>query len=123
MVKQAVKLVIYPMENLELKLLEEVNKLQRFAIKTPLDSQKFWRDWQNIFTTVRLSQIAIKNLLEKENISQDKMQYLKSKLQTLKDIENYLRDLKEIALQIKGYSIFSIEENEEENDDLDDFLF
>ena len=40
------------MENIELRLLEEINKLQRFALKTPIDSKNFWRDWQIIFTEV-----------------------------------------------------------------------
>ena len=111
------------MENIELRLLEEINKLQRFALKTPIDSKNFWRDWQIIFTNVRFSQIAVRNLLEDEHLSKEEIEYFKKKLQVLKEIEHYLKELKEIALQVKGYSIFSTESSEEGNDDLDDLLF
>ncbi len=111
------------MENIELKLLEELNKLQRFALKTPIDSKNFWRDWQSLYTTVRFSQIAVKSLLEGDNLSQEEVKHLKKKLHLLREVENYLKELREVALQVKGYSIFSTEGSEEGNDDLDDLLF
>ena len=111
------------MENIELFLLEEINKLQPYALKTPIDSKNFWKDWQRIFTSVKFAQIAIRSLLEVENLPEPEEVYLNRKLKVLKEVENYLKELKEIALQIKGFSIFSPEESEEGNDDLDDLLF
>jgi len=111
------------MENLELKLLEEINKLQQYAIKTPLDSKNFWKDWQAVFTKVKLGQIAIKTLLTGENLKAEDKKLLNKKLQLFKELETYLRELKSVALSVKGYTLFSAEESEEGNDDLDDLLF
>jgi hypothetical protein len=110
------------MENLELKLLEALSKLQQYEIGTSIDSKTFWRDWQKIFTRVKLTQIAIRSLLSSKETSPEEVDYLKAKLSELKEVESYLKELKEIALQIKGYSLFTTEESED-NDDLDDFLF
>jgi hypothetical protein len=110
------------MENLELKLLEALSKLQQYEIGTSIDSKTFWRDWQKIYTRVKLSQVAIRSLLSSENLNNKEVDYLKGKLSELRDVENYLKELKEIALQVKGYSLFTTEESED-NDDLDDFLF
>ena len=111
------------MENLELKLLEELRKLEQFGLKTPLDAKGFWKEWQAIFTKVKLSQIAIKTLLETEELDREEVVYLKRKMHLLSDIEGYLKEIKEVALQVKGYTFFSTEESEEGGDDLDDFLF
>ncbi|RTZ60475.1 MAG: hypothetical protein DSZ31_02000 [Gammaproteobacteria bacterium] len=113
------------MENLELKLLEELSKLEQFGLKTPVDAKGFWKEWQSVFTKVKLSQIAIRTLLETEDLDRDEVIYLKQKMNLLRDIETYLKELKEVALQVKGYTFFSPEESEGESDgdDLDDFLF
>lgn len=111
------------MENLELKLLDEINRLQQYALKTPIDSKNFWRDWQSVFTDVKFSQIAIKTLLTAESLPKSEVEYLKRKLNLLKEVEGYLKELREVALQVKGYSIFSTEGSEEGNDDIDDLLF
>jgi hypothetical protein len=110
------------MENLELKLLEVLSKLQQYGISTPIDSKNFWKEWQKVFTQVKLSQVAIRSLLGSENLKTEEVDYLKRKLAELKEVENYLREIKEVALQVKGYSFFTTEESED-NDDFDDFLF
>lgn len=104
------------MDNLELKLLEEINKLQSYAVKTSVDKRNFWSEWQQIFTKVKLNKIAIKSLLEGENLSPEEKKKLKNRLNTLREIEYYLRELKEVALQVKGYSIFTTEESEDDDD-------
>ncbi|HID79200.1 MAG TPA: hypothetical protein EYH48_03975 [Aquifex aeolicus] len=113
------------MENLELKLLEELSKLEQFGLKNPVDAKAFWKEWQSVFTKVKLSQIAIRTLLETKDLDREEVIYLKQKMNLLRDIETYLKELKEVALQVKGYTLFSPEESEEGNDgdDLDDFLF
>ena len=111
------------MENLELKLLDEISRLQQYALKTPIDSKNFWRDWQSVFTDVKFSQIAIKTLIAAESLSKEEVEHLRKKLNLLKEVENYLKELREVALQVKGYSIFSTEGSEEGNDDIDDLLF
>jgi len=111
------------MENLELKLLEEFNKLQRYAVKTPVDKKGFWAEWQNIFTQVKFYKISIKTLLNSAEISLEEKKQLKEKLNVLSDLESYLRELKEVALQVKGFSVFTTEESSEEDDDIDDLTF
>jgi len=111
------------MTDIELKLLEQFNRLQQFALKTPVDKRSFWGEWQSLYTTVRLMQIAIRETLEKVERSSPEERFLQRKLRTYKEIEKYLHELKEVALQVKGYSIFAAEESGEEDDDLDDLLF
>jgi len=110
------------MENLELKILDILSRLQQYGINAPIDSKNFWREWQKTFTHVKLSQIAIRTLLGGKNLDPKEVEFLKKKLSELKEVETYLREIKEVALQVKGYSIFATEESED-NDDLDDFLF
>jgi hypothetical protein len=104
------------MDNLELKLLEEINKLQNYAVKTAVDKRNFWSEWQHIYTKVKLNKIAIKSLLDDDNLSSEEKKKLKSKLNTLREIEYYLKELKDVALQVKGYSIFTTEESEDDDD-------
>ena len=109
------------MENLELKLLEEFNKLQRFALKTPVDKKGFWSEWQNLFTQVKFYKISIKSLLNSSEISPDEKKLLKQKLDLISEVEIYLKELRDIALQVKGFSVFAPEESEDE--DIDDIPF
>lgn len=113
------------MENLELKLLEEVQKLERYNLKNPVDSKNFWKEWQVVYSEVKLGQIAIRSMLGDRELKRTEVDFLKRRLNLLRDIEIYLKELKEIALQIRGYSIFSPEESGEGNDDtdIDDLLF
>jgi len=104
------------MDNLELKLLEEINKLQNYAVKTSVDKRNFWSEWQQIFTRVKLNKIAIKSLLEDDALQPEEKRKLKNRLNILKEIEYYLKELKEVALQVKGYSIFTTEESEDDDD-------
>jgi len=110
------------MENLELKLLEELNKLERFVLKNPVDSKNFWKEWQTVYTNVKLTQIAIRSLINGGNLEKAELKELGRKLKVLKDVEQLLKGLKEVALQVKGYSIFTPEEENEEGD-FDDFPF
>ena len=104
------------MDNLELKLLEEINKLQNYAVTTSVDKRNFWSEWQQIFTKVKLNKIAIKSLLDDDNLPLEEKKKLKNKLNVLKEVEYYLKELKEVALQVKGYSIFTTEESEDDDD-------
>ncbi len=110
------------MNDIELRLLEEFNKLQAFAIKNPVDKRGFWAEWQALFTKVKLNQIAVKAILM-EIRDGETVKILEKKLRVLREIEIYLKELKDIALQVKGYSIFATEESGEEDDDIDDLLF
>ena len=110
------------MNDIELKLLEEFNKLQAFALKNPVDKRGFWGEWQNLFTKVKLNQIAVKALMMDETDAQT-VKFLERRLKILKEIEIYLKELKEVALQVKGYSFFATEESGEEDDDIDDLFF
>ena len=110
------------MENLELKILEELNKLERFNLKNPVDSKNFWKEWQSVYTNVKLSQIAIRSLVDRGDLDRAELKELTRKLKTFKEVEQFLKELKEVALQVKGYSIFTPEEENEEGD-FDDFLF
>ncbi len=110
------------MTDLELKLLEEFNKLQAFALKSSIDKKNFWSEWQNLFTKVKFNQIAVKILIEEFSSSPDKLKILEKRLKVLKELEHYLREIKEVALQVKGYSIFATEESGDD-DDMDDLLF
>jgi len=110
------------MNDIELKLLEEFNKLQAFALKNPVDKRGFWGEWQNLFTKVKLQQIAVKALMMGETDTQT-VKFLEKKLRILREIEIYLKELKEVALQVKGYSFFATEESGEEDDDIDDLFF
>ncbi len=111
------------MENLELKLLEEFNKLQRYALKTPVDKKGFWSEWQNLFTQVKFYKISIKSLMWSSEISSEEKKLLKQKLNTLSEIEIYLKELRDVALQVKGFSVFAPEESTEDDDDIEDLLF
>jgi len=111
------------MQNLELKLLEEFNKLQRYALKTPVDKKGFWAEWQNIFTQVKFYKISIKALLNSAEIPPEEKKKLKAKLNLLSDVESYLKELRDVALQVKGFSVFTAEESSEEDDDIDDLTF
>ncbi|MEO2153561.1 MAG: hypothetical protein GXN97_02680 [Aquificae bacterium] len=116
------------MENLELKILEEVEKLQSFAVKNPLNTSAFWGEWQQVFTRVRLAKIAIKKLKWSGLLTVQQKKEADIKLQTLDEIENYLKELKNIALQTRGFSIFSSadaqQSEDDESDDIDiDDLF
>jgi len=110
------------MNDLELRLLEEFNKLQSFVVKNPVDKRAFWGEWQSLFTKVKLRQIAIKAVLM-EVSDKELIKYLHNRYRILKEIEGYLKELKDVALQVKGYSIFATEESGEDDEDSDDLLF
>ena len=112
------------MNDIELRLLEEFNKLQAFALKSSVDKRTFWSEWQALFTKVKLQQIAVKILLaDLKGVNDEAVAILERKQKVLKELEGYLKELKDIALQVKGYSIFATEESGEEDDDIDDLFF
>ncbi len=112
------------MNDIELKLLEEFNKLQAYAVENPVDKKGFWEEWQKLFTKVKFQQIAVKALIhELDKGETATLRFLDKKLKVLRELELYLKELKDVALQVKGYSIFATEESGEEDDDFDDFPF
>ncbi|NPB05126.1 MAG: hypothetical protein GXO08_01955 [Aquificae bacterium] len=111
------------MENLDLQLLEAVNRLQQYALKSPVDRKGFWTEWQATFTKVKFYQIAIKALLASGKLGPEEKNELAFRLSMLKDVEGYLKELKEVALQVRGFSVFAPEESGEDDDDADDLFF
>ncbi len=111
------------MENLELRLLEAVNKLQQYALKNSVDKKGFWSEWQTVFTKVKFYQIAVRSLLASKTLSSEEREELKSRLTVLGEVERYLKELKDIALQVRGFSVFASEESGDDEDDIDDLFF
>ena len=67
-------------------------------------------------------QIALKSiLLDGSKLSPLDRKILERKLAVFMELERYLREMKEVAIQVEGYSFFSTEEEfREDNDEWDE---
>ncbi|MEZ0361551.1 MAG: hypothetical protein ABWK04_06645 [Hydrogenobacter sp.] len=100
---------------LDVQLLEEVSNLEYFIVKSPVNSQDFWKEWQEKFSRAYMSRIAIKKLLKAKKLPYDELSKYKAQITLYEDVLYYLETLKNIAMSIRG--IFMSDQNVELDDE------
>ena len=106
---------------LDLNLMEELSNLEYFIVKAPVNTQEFWKEWQEKYSRAFVSRIAIKKLLRTRKLSYEEIKRYKALLEVYEDIVFYLENIKRLALSLRG--IFEASESPEFDDEDIDFDF
>lgn len=106
---------------LDLNLMEELSNLEYFIVKAPVNTQEFWKEWQEKYSRAFVSRIAIKKLLRTRKLSYEEIKRYKALLEVYEDIVFYLENIKRLALNLRG--IFEASESPEFDDEDIDFDF
>jgi len=106
---------------LDLNLMEELSNLEYFIVKAPVNTQEFWKEWQEKYSRAFVSRIAVKKLLRTRKLSYEDIKRYKALLEVYEDIVFYLENIKRLALNLRG--IFETNENPEFDDEDIDFDF
>ncbi len=106
---------------LDLNLMEELSNLEYFIVKAPVNTQEFWKEWQEKYSRAFVSRIAVKKLLRTRKLSYEDIKRYKALLEVYEDIVFYLENIKRLALNLRG--IFETNENPEFDDEDMDFDF
>ncbi len=106
---------------LDLNLMEELSNLEYFIVKAPVNTQEFWKEWQEKYSRAFVSRIAVKKLLRTRKLSYEDIKRYKALLEVYEDIVFYLENIKRLALNLRG--IFEANENPEFDDEDIDFDF
>ncbi len=106
---------------LDLNLMEELSNLEYFIVKAPVNTQEFWKEWQEKYSRAFVSRIAIKKLLRTRKLSYEEIKRYKALLEVYEDIVFYLENIKRLALSLRG--IFETSESPEFDDEDIDFDF
>ncbi len=106
---------------LDLNLMEELSNLEYFIVKAPVNTQEFWKEWQEKYSRAFVSRIAVKKLLRTRKLSYEEIKRYKALLEVYEDIVFYLENIKRLALNLRG--IFEANESPEFDDEDIDFDF
>ncbi len=106
---------------LDLNLMEELSNLEYFIVKAPVNTQEFWKEWQEKYSRAFVSRIAVKKLLRTRKLNYEDIKRYKALLEVYEDIVFYLENIKRLALNLRG--IFETNENPEFDDEDIDFDF
>ena len=106
---------------LDLNLMEELSNLEYFIVKAPVNTQEFWKEWQEKYSRAFVSRIAVKKLLRTRKLSYEDIKRYKALLEVYEDIVFYLENIKRLAVNLRG--IFETNENPEFDDEDMDFDF
>ncbi len=106
---------------LDLNLMEELSNLEYFIVKAPVNTQEFWKEWQEKYSRAFVSRIAVKKLLRTRKLSYEDIKRYKALLEVYEDIVFYLENIKRLALNLRG--IFEANESPEFDDEDIDFDF
>ncbi len=106
---------------LDLNLMEELSNLEYFIVKAPVNTQEFWKEWQEKYSRAFVSRIAIKKLLRTRKLSYEEIKRYKALLEVYEDIVFYLENIKRLALSLRG--IFETNGSPEFDDEDIDFDF
>ncbi len=106
---------------LDLNLMEELSNLEYFIVKAPVNTQEFWKEWQEKYSRAFVSRIAVKKLLRTRKLSYEDIKRYKALLEVYEDIVFYLENIKRLALNLRG--IFEANESSEFDDEDIDFDF
>ncbi|WPM31362.1 hypothetical protein IAE16_05950 [Hydrogenobacter sp. T-2] len=106
---------------LDLNLMEELSNLEYFIVKAPVNTQEFWKEWQEKYSRAFVSRIAIKKLLRTRKLSYEDIKRYKALLEVYEDIVFYLENIKRLALNLRG--IFETNGSPEFDDEDIDFDF
>ena len=105
------------MKALELEILKELNDLEYYNIKSPLNSKEFWREWQEKYNKANLMRIALRSILRRKKLKRKDFYRVKNMLLRYEDIIKYLESLKNLALTARGYYGYYIEFEEDDEDE------
>ncbi len=104
--------------SLELQWLEEMSKLDSFVIKTPLNKQEFWAEWQEKYSKARMGRIASVRMLRKKGLNSEQIKQIKEKVNFYDNILDYLNEFRGIALNLRGF-FFTTDNFEIDDEDID----
>jgi len=105
-----------PFRSFEVELLKEIQELDFFVVKAPVNSKEFWKEWQEKYSKANMTRIAIRHILQRRLPKED---YLRAKglLQKYEEVVEYLENLKNVALS-RGYGgNYYIEFGEEDEEE------
>ncbi|MEJ7619333.1 MAG: hypothetical protein WKI46_00755 [Aquificaceae bacterium] len=100
---------------LDLNLMEELSNLEYFIVKAPVNSQEFWKEWQEKYSRAFVSRIAVKKILKTRKLSYEEIKRYRTLLEVYEDIVFYLENIKRLALNLRG--IFETSESPEFDDE------
>lgn len=100
---------------LDVQLLEEMSNLEYFIVKSPVNTQDFWKEWQEKFSRAYMSRLAVKKLLKTKKLSYEDVSKYKAQINTYEDVLYYLETLKNIAMNLRG--IFTSDQSVELDDE------
>ncbi len=104
--------------SLELQWLEEMSKLDSFVIKTPVNKQEFWAEWQEKYSKAKMGRIASIRMLRKKGLDAEQIRNLRDTLNFYDNVLDYLNEFRGIALNVRGF-FFTTENFETDDEDID----
>ncbi len=107
--------------SLDLNLMEELSNLEYFVVKSPVNSQEFWKEWQEKYSRAFLSRVAVKKVLRTRKLTYEEIKRYKALLEVYEELLFYLENIKKLALSLRG--IFEPTSNPEFDDEDIDFDF
>lgn len=104
--------------SLEFHWLEELSKLDSFVIRTPVNKQEFWSEWQEKYSKAKMGRIASIRMLRKKGLNSEQISKMKDSINFYDNVLEYLNEFKSIALNVRGF-FFSNDNSEMDDEDID----